>query len=409
MNGEQRQSSGTSKPDQWYDQSHLLSSFDSFAIQKTISTACSPPKTRFDDPSHHLAALSLHDDTDSNSISPIFPSAIAPLPACPKPSFVCGPKSSMPRVEDVSVWLRWAVAPPRPCACSSSPRSSLSRRISSSSSCAPTSLPPFKDASPQWWCVPSSWGRHGCTSGALGDLALLVYIVVLFTFFRLMLSHSLFSMLAQKRGIRKAGKVARLGEQGYAVVYFVVVSLSFYLLLLSAARRRRRCILAPHAVHPHAPPFGLGPNLFRAVSLPPFDAPLSLQRLPNPPSLLPHRPYFSILAICCASYRSLTRSQYTLSTTPASFALKSRSPHFWLGRRWCVPYSDLRLPSMPALLFLFLGGGMVFGLCIDGARYWCAVLSCVAAFLLYSATFFSAAPCSFVQCTRTFERRLAAR
>jgi hypothetical protein len=80
--------------------------------------------------------------------------------------------------------------------------------------------------------------------------------------------------------------VARFGEQGY-----VVVSLSFYLFLLSAAWGLRRSILAPHAVHPHAPPFGLGPNLFRAVSLPRFDAPLppfNAYRIPLPFSLTVH-------------------------------------------------------------------------------------------------------------------------
>ncbi|KAJ7831350.1 hypothetical protein B0H13DRAFT_2431666 [Mycena leptocephala] len=70
------------------------------------------PKMRFDDPSHHLAVLS-HDNTDSNcnSTPPILLPSIAPSPACPNPSFVCGPRSSMPKVEDVSIWLRWAVDP----------------------------------------------------------------------------------------------------------------------------------------------------------------------------------------------------------------------------------------------------------------------------------------------------------
>ncbi|KAJ7904091.1 hypothetical protein B0H13DRAFT_2025154, partial [Mycena leptocephala] len=45
----------------------------------------------------------------------------------------------------------------------------------------------------------------------------------LVSFLRLVLSHSLFPALARWWGIRKAGKVARFGEQGYAVVYFLVV------------------------------------------------------------------------------------------------------------------------------------------------------------------------------------------
>ncbi|KAJ7870718.1 hypothetical protein B0H13DRAFT_2061554, partial [Mycena leptocephala] len=43
------------------------------------------------------------------------------------------------------------------------------------------------------------------------------------SFLRLVLSHSLFPALARRWGIRKAGKVARFGEEGYAVVYFLVV------------------------------------------------------------------------------------------------------------------------------------------------------------------------------------------
>ncbi|KAJ7865966.1 hypothetical protein B0H13DRAFT_1898289 [Mycena leptocephala] len=64
------------------------------------------------DPSYHLDALSPHDDTDSNSNSPILPPVIAlSSTAGPKPSFVHGPKPSIPKVEDVSIWLRWAVHP----------------------------------------------------------------------------------------------------------------------------------------------------------------------------------------------------------------------------------------------------------------------------------------------------------
>jgi hypothetical protein len=52
-----------------------------------------------------------------------------------------------------------------------------------------------------------------------GDLALPVYSVsiVLFSFLRLMLS---LLMPVWKWGIRKAGKAAWFGEQGYTVMYF---------------------------------------------------------------------------------------------------------------------------------------------------------------------------------------------
>jgi hypothetical protein len=56
----------------------------------------------------------------------------------------------------------------------------------------------------------------------LGDLALLVYSVFLFSLLQLVLSHTLFPMLARKWGIRKAGKAGRFGEQGYAVVVSVL-------------------------------------------------------------------------------------------------------------------------------------------------------------------------------------------
>jgi acyl-CoA-dependent ceramide synthase len=56
-----------------------------------------------------------------------------------------------------------------------------------------------------------------------GDLALLAYSIILFSFLRLVLSHTLFPMLARRWGIRQAGKMPRFREQGYAVVYFLVV------------------------------------------------------------------------------------------------------------------------------------------------------------------------------------------
>ncbi|KAJ6626537.1 TLC domain-containing protein, partial [Mycena sp. CBHHK59/15] len=55
-----------------------------------------------------------------------------------------------------------------------------------------------------------------------GDLALLAYTVVLFSFLRLVLSHYAFPALARSRGITKKTKLLRFGEQGYAVVYFAV-------------------------------------------------------------------------------------------------------------------------------------------------------------------------------------------
>ncbi|KAJ7923155.1 ankyrin repeat-containing domain protein [Mycena leptocephala] len=171
------------------------------------------------DPSHHLAALSPHDDTDSNSNSPILPPALATSsPACPKLSFVRRPKSSMPRVEDVSVGLRWPV----------NPASALRVLL------PPAPRPPNARPPPPLARVPPPPSTGLVVRPELvpttqlylkdpGDLALLASSVVLFSFLRLVLSHMLFPMLVRKRRIRKAGKVARFGEQGYAVVYFAAV------------------------------------------------------------------------------------------------------------------------------------------------------------------------------------------
>jgi hypothetical protein len=108
-----------------------------------------------------------------------------------------------------------------------------------------------------------------------GDLVPLVYSVVLFSFIRLVLSHSLFPMLAQRWGIGKAGKVARFGEQGYAVVYLLVVGglgsgESFILrFVLAGGVRSRLSILHAH----HSLPSSFHPSLvlpFPLLPLPPL-------------------------------------------------------------------------------------------------------------------------------------------
>ncbi|KAJ7923122.1 ankyrin repeat-containing domain protein [Mycena leptocephala] len=166
---------------------------------------------------------------NSNSNSPILPPAIAlSSPAYPKPSFVRRPKSSMPRAEDVSIWLRWAV----------DPASALRVLLLAPLLALPTHfllllLPylPLSNLSPQPTFTPFFLFSHPTTAPErfssavvrpelvlttqlylkyLGGLALLAYSVVLFSFFRLVMSHSLFPMLARRWGIRKAGKVARL-------------------------------------------------------------------------------------------------------------------------------------------------------------------------------------------------------
>jgi hypothetical protein len=118
MSGKRAAPSG---PHQWCDQNSLSLHFLSFHLHsfhddihrplsaineiriRLLSFLYSKFTQHASDPSHHLAALS-HDNTDSNCDSPILPPAIAlSLPVCPKTSFICGPKSSMPKVEDVSI------------------------------------------------------------------------------------------------------------------------------------------------------------------------------------------------------------------------------------------------------------------------------------------------------------------
>ncbi|KAJ7831349.1 hypothetical protein B0H13DRAFT_1915485 [Mycena leptocephala] len=161
--------------------------------------------------------------TDSNSNSPILPSAIAlASPACPKPSFVRGPKSSMPKVEDVIIWLCWAV----------DPASALQVLLLPLLLALPTHflLPPVRPSghipSPLPAPLPS-YPYPGALSAVvarpelipttqlylkgLSDLALLAYSVVLFSFLRLMLV---------RRWDTEGGEVGAVWGAG---VYFLVV------------------------------------------------------------------------------------------------------------------------------------------------------------------------------------------
>jgi len=52
------------------------------------------------------------------------------------------------------------------------------------------------------------------------DLVFLAYHIVFFSFVRQIVIHRIFYPIAQWFGIRKREKLARFGEQGYAIVYF---------------------------------------------------------------------------------------------------------------------------------------------------------------------------------------------
>ncbi|KAJ7907170.1 hypothetical protein B0H13DRAFT_2332667 [Mycena leptocephala] len=283
------------------------------------STARSPPKTRFEYvslPTSHFAH--------------ILPLAIAlSSPACPKPSFVpsfvCGLKSSMPKVEDVSIWLRWAVDPPRPCECSSSPRSAP-RLPDALSPPASAPVPPSlasRSGQPHHPVLPPL-PPHPCPGVPLRSchLMLLAYSVVLFSLLRLVLSPSLFPALARRWGIRKAGKLTRFGEHGYAVVYFAVVG---------------QCI-ALHA--PRSPPFPFLPSFLvpPLFLLPPYSLSLCFPSLPlSVPSsftfLLVPTPL--ILLTRSMNFRCILIALATLLaqyTSPASSTLNPFTARLWLDR-----------------------------------------------------------------------------
>ncbi|KAJ7832116.1 hypothetical protein B0H13DRAFT_2430062 [Mycena leptocephala] len=172
-----------------------------------ISTARSTPKTRFE-----------------QRLQFTHPSIALSSPACPKHSFIRGHKSSRPKVADVSIWLRWAVDP-----------ASALRVLLPSLLTLPTHFHPYLppslhgvvNAFTPFFLLSHRTPTPDRLSAAVvrpelggptqlylkgpGDLALLVYSVVLFSLLRLVLSHMLFPMLARKWRIRKARKVARFG------------------------------------------------------------------------------------------------------------------------------------------------------------------------------------------------------
>ncbi|KAJ7852132.1 hypothetical protein B0H13DRAFT_2284406 [Mycena leptocephala] len=199
----------------------------------------------------------------------------------------------MPKVEDVGVWLRWAVDP----------------------ASALRSLPPLL-APPMHFLLPllrpylplplQGVGNHFMPfllshptpaperlSAAIvrpelvptialpqgpDDLALLAYSVVFFSFLRLVLSHSLFPMLASKWGIRK---VARFREQGYAVLHFFGGG---GLGAGNASSRRAACTSClpfPFALPPHHLSSLLTPSSFRRSVLFPSPFPASSLLLPS--------------------------------------------------------------------------------------------------------------------------------
>ncbi|KAJ7907171.1 hypothetical protein B0H13DRAFT_2503318 [Mycena leptocephala] len=251
---------------------------------------------------------------------------------------------------------------------------------------------------------------------ALGDLALLAYSVVLFSFLRLVLSHTLFPMLARRWEIRKAGKVARFEEQGYAVVYFAVVvwgvvSARFIPVCCGAAYTSFHASLPLYPIRSFLsssslPPSSLLPKS-RPHNPPTFLMPTTLSTLHSLLSTLPdsHYPALSLLPppsdqiLNSISSFVFARLLHNFRCIIAALANPPRAVHHTRLLRAHVPHATLlaqqalvsggvfrfRLPSTSALSF-FLGG------CLD---YTSTVLD-------MGAQFFPAAPPSFIQCARAF-------
>ncbi|KAJ7822836.1 hypothetical protein B0H13DRAFT_2447095, partial [Mycena leptocephala] len=203
----------------------------------------------------------LHCRLTTQTVTPILrsslPSPCPPLPALNHPSSA-DPSSLMSKVKYVSIWLHWAVD----CLC-------LSRAPPPPLLVLPTHfllplLRPYlplplqhieNHFTPFFLLSHPAPGSERLSAAVVrldlvgttqlylegpGDLTLLAYSVVLFPFLWLVLSHSLFTMLARRWGIKRARKAARFGEQGYAAMYFLVVGIWWvYTLSTTPAPLRR--------------------------------------------------------------------------------------------------------------------------------------------------------------------------
>jgi hypothetical protein len=119
MNGKERHPSGTSKPDQWYDQNTQPVKTSFFPSIHLLSKKCdihrpfpAKNKIRVTPPGRAVPSRQHRQQLQFTHPSARHRPLLASLPyCCPKPSFVRGPKSSMHKVEDLSIWLCWAVDP----------------------------------------------------------------------------------------------------------------------------------------------------------------------------------------------------------------------------------------------------------------------------------------------------------
>ncbi|KAJ7696170.1 hypothetical protein B0H16DRAFT_842599 [Mycena metata] len=114
---------------------------------------------------------------------------------------------------DVSIYLRWAVSPTAALTLLLVPITSDSR--------LDLDPPPHKPLPP----LPTTLATHTQQLYIKGplDIPLLLWTIVLCSYLRLVFTQEVFPRVARWWGIKREGKVARFGEQGYAVVYFAVV------------------------------------------------------------------------------------------------------------------------------------------------------------------------------------------
>ncbi|KAJ7334016.1 TLC domain-containing protein [Mycena albidolilacea] len=170
--------------------------------------------------------------------TPDSPPAPPPPVTSPSPSSSASATYASNAAKGVSVWLRWAV----------SPAAALRVLVVPPVLALPAALllprgtqnpftaffwlshaaPPPERAGASTYSAAyraSYAGADGPQHYLKGplDLLLLGYLVVLFSFLRLVLSHYAFPALARRWGVTKQGKIERFGEQGYAVVYFAAM------------------------------------------------------------------------------------------------------------------------------------------------------------------------------------------
>ncbi|KAJ8095019.1 sphingosine N-acyltransferase lag1 [Marasmius tenuissimus] len=163
------------------------------------------------DPSHHITGPFLP-QTPLGTPTPTSSRAPSPVPRVPPPP-------------QVSPWIRWAIDPV------------LALKILTVPVVAylnwelltPLGFPTKQIPNPFAPCfllsnpVASSPPDNPRYAKSWGDLAFIAYHIVFFSLVRQVVTITICNPIAKYFGIRKEGKLARFGEQGYALVYFAIM------------------------------------------------------------------------------------------------------------------------------------------------------------------------------------------